>query len=179
MDDITAKDRHGAEPKSELDMTEAMVVGPKDPWPVEVDVYLEDVTDPANPKFRLETCLPIDHTGSDQVITFHNRGRPGFEIKFNLFDKTGNGYRFPPQAKRHQALWSRQGAGCPPDNYGQQWREFEVVRVIEPAQESLVVRNRNETITQFGYTLRVTNDDGASYLNLDPGGDNQNGSSRV
>lgn len=173
MDEITTKDRREAGPTNKPSMAEAMVVTPKDPWPIDVDVYLEDVTDPDNPKFRLETCLQIDE---NEVITFYNRGRPGFEIKFNLFDETGEGYRFPPQSKRHEALWSRQGAGCPPDNYGQQWREFEVVRVKEPDQESLIVRNLNETVTEFGYTLRVTKDDGTNYVNLDPGGNNQNGS---
>lgn len=146
-----------------------------DPWPVEVDVYLQDVTvDP--PRFSLDTYLPLDRHDPQQVITFNNCGRKaGFEIKFNLIDETGGGYCFPPQKDRDKALWSRQGPGCPPDDYGKQWDEFTVVRVVEPDRLTLIVRNKNQTVTQFGYTLRVTNDD-TNYLSLDPGGNNQNSS---
>ena len=175
MDDSAAKERGRTEPRNEYATAEANRAAPDKPWSVDVEVYLEDVTDPKNPKFRLETYLPIDQNDPNQVITFHNCRRPGFEIAFNLFDQTGQDYRFPPQAKRHDALWSKQGAGCPPDNYGQQWDEFTVVRVKEPDRLTLVVRNRNETETQFGYTLRVTKDDGLTYVDLDPGGGNQNG----
>jgi hypothetical protein len=73
-----------------------------------------------------------------------------------------------------EGLWSRRGAGCPPKDYDKQWGEFSTVRVADNGM-TLVVRNLNETQTPFGYTLRVTNDDGAHYLALDPGGDNQNG----
>lgn len=172
MDDISIKDRPETEQKNERDMSARAALPPRGPWLVDVDVYLDDVTDPQKPRFHLETYLPMDPNG---VITFHNRGRDGFEIRFNLIDNTGQGYLFPPPPKKDHALWSRQGRGCPPDNYDRQWHEFEVVRVIEPALETLVVRNRNETVTEFGYTLRVTNNNGATYIPLDPGGNNQNG----
>ena len=175
MDDITVGDRQETHPEKKHNMSKAGAVESRPSWLVEVDVYLEDAdSDP--PQFRLETCLPMDPEDPDKVITFHNRGRPGFDIKFNLIDETGQGYSFPPQGKRDEALWSRQGPGCPPDNHNQQWDQFTSVRVIEPDQMTLVVHNKNETITEFGYTLRVTKDNGVNYIDLDPGGNNQNGS---
>jgi hypothetical protein len=144
--------------------------GPGSPWLVDVDVYLTSV----NPvSFHLETCLPMAPDGN---ITFKNRNRPGFEIRYNLIDETGDGYRFPPQSKRADALWSIEGQNCPPANYGQQWPQFTTVRVVEPDCLTLVVRNKNETVTTFGYTLRVTKDGGLNYVDLDPGGTNDNGS---
>jgi hypothetical protein len=167
MDDITVKDR-----KTELQEGEQGMSRPDESWLIDVDVYLEEASDP--PKFHLETCLPMD---DEDVISFHNRGRPGFRIRFNLFDETAEGgYLFPPPNKKDEALWSKVGEGCPPDNYNDQWREFTVVRVGQPDRTTLLVRNLNETETKFGYTLRVTRDDGDTYVNLDPGGDNQNGS---
>jgi hypothetical protein len=141
-------------------------------WTVEVDVYLEAAGDP--PKFWLETCLPINKLNDKREIVFHNRGRHGFEILFTLHDLTGSGYRFPGPPHLKEALWSRSGEGCPPKNHNEQWDEFRTVRLMNSGM-TLAVRNLNETITRFGYTLRVTNDDGASYVELDPGGDNQNG----
>lgn len=152
---------------------------PKSTWLVDVDVYLEDAGDAETgiaPRFRLETCLPMARNGPSEMIAFHNRGRHGFEIRFNLIDETNSGYRFPPTNARHHALWSMEGECCPPDNYGQQWPQFTATRVIEPDLTTLVVRNLNESTTRFGYTLRITKDGGRSYVNLDPVGDNHNGS---
>ena len=38
---------------------------------------------------------------------------------------------------------------------------------------TLIVRNKNKDVEDFAYTLRVAN--GANWLDLDPGGKNQNG----
>lgn len=170
MNDTDVKDPNKTKAEEKRAMPQIQGSKPTEPWVVDVDVYLEDAGDP--PQFRLESCLPMD---SGEVITFHNRGRPGFTITFNLIDETGGGYRFPPNGKRHDALWSRQGPGCPPKDFGRQWDEFETVRVVEPDRTTLVVRNLNETVTEFGYTLRVTNDEGATFVDLDPVGNNQNG----
>ena len=140
----------------------------KSPWDVDVDLYL--YPEDHDPPFRLDSYLQ-EQPGGDLV--FANRRRPGFVVKFHLHDETGEGYLFPKPNDEHEALWSRAGEGCPPPNSGQ-WREFKVQRIINN-RETLVVRNLNETMTKFGYTLRVTKDDGKSYRDLDPGGDNQNG----
>jgi len=144
-------------------------LGPDSWWTVDVDVYLENENNP--PDFTVETCLPT--TGND--IAFHNRGRNGFKVAFHLHDLTGNGYCFPgPPQGEDKALASTIGEGCPPKNSTEQWEEFKAIKVKD-SRMTLVVRNLNQSVTKFGYTLRVTKDDGATFLELDPGGDNQNG----
>ena len=150
-------------------MTQLKEENVKSPWDVDVDVYLYSEDD--DPPFRLDSYLQ-GTPGSDLI--FHNRRRPGFVVKFHLHDETGQGYLFPKEKDEEDALWSRMGDGCPPDNYGKQWDEFKVQKIIN-GRQTLVVRNLNKTKTHFGYTLRVTKDDGATYRDLDPGGDNQNG----
>lgn len=140
----------------------------RSPWQVDVDVYLYDES--ADPPFTIESYL--QSSGNDN-LQFYNRGRHGFLINFNLHDETGEGYKFPRPADLDQALRSKMGHGCPPEGSGQ-WREFTAERITQN-RSVLVVRNLNETKTEFWYTLRVTKDDGATYRDLDPGGDNWNG----
>lgn len=178
MSEVTTKERH-----------ERKAVGrnrPQKAWEIDVDVYLNSVGPPA--QFKLDTCLPTEPDGTDpnERIVFRNKGRPGFTINFRLFDDTndgnGSGYVFPdPPGPRHVsdpkqwAMWSREGQGCPPPGYADQWSEFTSVDVQDNGQ-TLVVRNLNNTRTLFGYTLRVTNNDGQTFVELDPGGNNMNGS---
>jgi hypothetical protein len=150
-------------------MTKQRTESNKSPWDVDVDVYL--YAEDHNPPFRLDSYLQPNPGGD---LVFSNRRRPGFVVKFHLHDMTGEGYLFPETKDEEEALWSRAGAGCPPTNYGKQWDEFFVQRITD-SRQTLVVRNLNKTPTKFGYTLRVTKDDGKTYRDLDPGGDNQNG----
>ena len=87
--------------------------GPTEPWKVQVDVYLEDdTTDP--PTFRIESCLPsYEEKPGDNILVFHNNGRPGFQMIFHLHDRTDKGYRFPRQES--DAVWSKIGDDCPLD----------------------------------------------------------------
>ena len=144
-------------------------MGPDSSWTVGVDVYLEDATS-VPPKFNIQTCLPTKANGD---IVFNNSGRHGFTLLYHLHDLTNSGYHFPGPPHVDDGLWSRQGAGCPPDNYGKQWSEFTSLRVTDGGM-TLIIRNFNDTQTEFGYLLRVTKDD-RTYLALDPGGDNNNG----
>jgi hypothetical protein len=160
--------------------TELRGQAPGKPWEAEVDVYLTSVGPPV--AFTIETCLPTDASGN---IIFKNNGRPGFNINFHLYDNTndgqGSGYVFPnppapPNKTGAWAMWSSAGQGCPPQGCGQ-WSEFTCTATKDQGK-TLVVRNTNTSQTTFGYTLRVTNDNGATFVDLDPGGVNQNGSSR-
>ncbi len=161
---------------------------PDKPWTVDVDVYLYSAGPPA--EFTIDTCLPVEPCGGDPHgrIVFSNKGRDGFNVVFRLFDNTnggdGSGYVFPdPPGPKHVsdrkkwALWSREGEGCPPEGYADQWSEFTSTSVTDQGQ-TLIVRNKNSFCALFGYTLRVTNDGGATFVNLDPGGNNMNGNSR-
>jgi len=73
-------------------------------------------------------------------------------------------------------VWSELGAGKCPKPPGKS-EVFHAERVLEPERTTLVVLNPNPSPAQgaFGYALRVTKDSGANYLDLDPGGLNQNG----
>jgi hypothetical protein len=150
-------------------MTKDFAVNEKSPWDVDVDVYL--YAEDHDPPFRIDSYLQAE-PGKDLV--FNNRRRPGFVVKFHIHDETGEGYLFPKTKDEDAALWSKMGEGCPPQDYGKQWDEFYVQRIFE-SRQTLVVRNLNKTATKFGYTLRVTKDDGKTFRDLDPGGDNQNG----
>jgi len=149
-------------------MTQLKEESLKSPWEVDVDLYV--YAEDHDPPFRIESYLQEEPNGD---LVFANRHRPGFIIKFHVHDESGEGYQFPRPPDEKEALWSRAGEGCPPAGYGQ-WEEFSSQR-IENNRQTLVVRNLNKTKTKFGYTLRVTKDDGKSYRDLDPGGDNQNG----
>jgi hypothetical protein len=146
---------------------------PKQPRDVHVSVTLNSET-PGD--FSIEPSpLGSLPTGPNGELIFNNAGRPGFFIHFGLVDKTGLNYKFPPQAKVSEAVWSELVAGACPQSPGK-WDVFEP-RNITNGGMTLIVHNPNvdPILGKFGYTLRVTKDGGATYLPLDPGGDNQNG----
>jgi hypothetical protein len=145
------------------------------PWQKSVAVTLESV-DPLQ-----YTIVP---TGSDPLPTqngllvFDNNNHNGFNINFTFTDKTNGGYLWPPNNLKGQAVWSKVGTAiaCPasPDT-----DVFHAVSVNKTCTV-LKVNNPNPSPAQgaFQYTLCVTNDGGATYLPLDPGGINNNGSTR-
>ena len=125
----------------------------------------------SEPPFELETGDL--RTGPDNRLYFKNNRFPGFRVHFRLNDPD-NLYAFPtPNIPDHlgEALYSVDEARCPKEKG--QWHEFKAESVRQNGLE-LVVRNMNETETEFGYTLRVTKDGGQNYLDLDPIGTNQN-----
>lgn len=139
---------------------------------VRVKVVLHATGDPKLFHFESDD-LPI---GKDDRIYFSNCGkRRGFMIHFDLDDDLRPGFRFPTRQKHgntylEQALWVSQTGGCPTGK--STWPIFRAVRE-DGAGETLVVRNTNPIAEDFFYTLRVVN--GPDWLNLDPGGSNQNG----
>ena len=141
----------------------------KQPWDVEVDVYLKKAC--PNPKWEIQTALPVENGN----IIFKNNHRPGFYINFNLYDETGSNppYTFPPQPKVKEACWSKVGSACPTASI---WEVFEPLTVT-PDGMILRVYNDNPApgLGSFKYTLRVTNDGGGSYCDIDPGGGDDNG----
>ena len=166
---------HGRGPEPERNMKRgASALGPIDPWKVQLDVYLEDDSDP--PKFRVESCLPsYEAKPGDKILEFHNNNRPGFEIHFHLHDLTGKGYKFP--RNEDDAVWSQIGDQCPTTEMHE---VFEPKRVVQPDQTMLVVQNDNDKksgnpIGRFRYTLNVSTTGSRPYLPLDPGGDDLNG----
>lgn len=159
-----------------------------DPRVVFVDVYIDDpTTDP--PQFRVVPSrknpdqLPTKpnpvNPGRPEII-FHNNGNPGFNIHFELKGNT-HGYFFPTTEEEiPDAVWSKCGSECPAE--GRVHEVFEPRQVEEtgypPEPRILIVHNRNPGPPpgqrKFKYNLRVTN--GTDWKNLDPPGDNTNGS---
>lgn len=112
--------------------------------------------------------------GKKGELVFENDHHPGFDVHFDLVDKSGLGYKFPPPDKMSSAVWSELGAtSCPRDGRMEVFQPLS----IDNDQMTLVARNPNAgtVVGGFYYMLRVTRDGGSSYLPLDPGGDNKNG----
>ena len=150
-------------------------LAPEKPWAVEVDVYLEADTNP--PKFRIVSTLPLDtRDPDDPLLIFDNKGRPGFELRFHLYDQTQKGYRFP--IEKNDAVWSIIAeSGCPTS---EAHKVLKPIRVTQPNGTMLVVENDNSEkdgarIGKFRYTLNVSTTGRAPYLALDPGGVDQDG----
>ncbi len=112
--------------------------------------------------------------GTKGELVFKNDHHRGFDVHFDLVDKSGLGYKFPSSDKIKSAVWSELGAtSCPQDGKMEVFQPLS----IDNNQMTLVVHNPNAdpVVGVFYYMLRVTNNGGSSYLDLDPGGDNKNG----
>jgi hypothetical protein len=144
-----------------------------DPWEKRVNVFLDSVGPPTRYRIEPAGVNPLP-TGPNGLI-FDNAGHDGFNIQFVFTDCTHSGYLWPPHSKKDEAVWSKVGSfvECPQDP------DQEVFTVIDVDQlrTTLTVNNANRKPAQgpFRYTLCVTNNDGHDYLQLDPGGVNNNG----
>ena len=142
----------------------------------EKSVSVKVILDPpgSNPPFHFEsTDLPID---KNNVIYFSNCGKyKGFLISYTIDDTANRGFRFPTHAHGNdhldQALWATESGPCPLTAC--HWDSVFKARSVDAGGQTLVVWNKNAVAQNFAYTLRVVN--GANWLNLDPGGTNQNG----
>jgi hypothetical protein len=145
-------------------------MGSREPWLVEIDVHLTKGC--PNPEFKIHSTLPTKLKGKEELLVFDNNHRPGFNIRFNLIDETGEGYTFPPQRKIKDACWSKVGSECPASAV---WQVLDP-RNVSPDGLSLWVYNENPSpaLGEFQYTLNVLKE-GGDYCPLDPGGVDNNG----
>lgn len=142
----------------------------------EKGVTVRVILDPpgSNPPFHFDsTDLPID---KNNVIYFANCGKnKGFLIRYTIDDTANRGYRFPTHTNGNdfldQALWATDSGTCPIHEC--HWDAVFKAKDVEDGGLTLVVWNKNAVAQNFAYTLRVVS--GANWLNLDPGGSNQNG----
>jgi len=141
----------------------------------EKNVTVKVILDPpgSNPPFHFEsTDLPM----INNVIYFSNCGKSkGFFIDYTIVDTANPGYRFPTSVNGNDyldhALWVTETGPCPMTAC--KWDAvFKAVRVKDSGK-TLVVWNKNAVVQTFFYTLRVVK--GTDWLELDPGGTNQNG----
>jgi hypothetical protein len=136
-----------------------------------------DFTVEPSPKNKPPLVTKGGKPGQPQ-IEFHNNGHAGFDIYFELQGDT-HGYFFPPSP--HDACWSKCGSKCPKTEV---WEVFEPKQVLQNnigERRTLRVYNANPPSPpapkpqgEFMYYLRVT--DGHKWIDLDPGGDNTDGS---
>lgn len=148
------------------------------PWQKTVSVTLTAV-DPVSKTgvYQLQPVGPDPiPVGPDGSLIFDNDGHNGFNIDFVLTDLTGQNYAFPPNNKKQQAVSSQMGAidACPPQGVSV---VMSPTNVSGPNNSILSVHNPNQgnVVGTFSYVLWLTNDNGASYIKLDPGGTNNNG----
>jgi hypothetical protein len=148
---------------------------PSNPWDAEVDVNLTS----DNPvQFQIATCLPLDNSGN---ILFNNNGRPGFKIKFRLYDNTnngaGSGYTFPQGANKADAVWSQLGTTCPTTGVWVVFPQNSITVTDNGATAMVTNPNVAPNLGVFRYTLNVLKP-GGPYVPLDPGGNNGNGTTQ-
>ena len=148
------------------------------PWQKTVSVTLTAVDPVAKTgEYQLQPVGPDPiPVGPDGSLVFENAGHNGFNIDFVLTDQTGQKYAFPPNKQKQQAVSSQMGAidACPAQGISD---VFKVINVGGANNSVLSVHNKNqdEVVGTFSYVLWLTNDNGASYIKLDPGGTNHNG----
>lgn len=142
----------------------------------EKTVNVKVILDPPGsvPPFHFDSSdLPIS---KDNVIYFSNCGKnKGFLINY-IVDNTANpGFRFPTNSSGNdyldQAMWATESGPCPTQPC--HWDTVFKARSVDNGGQILLVWNKNAVAQNFAYTLRLVN--GANWLNLDPGGINQNG----
>lgn len=141
------------------------------PQEAHVSVVIDDpTTNP--PQFHFETTdLPM---GPKNVLYFRNcKKDQGFHVFYELVGAAG--FRFPPTLS--EALYVKHGSKTVCPSTQQNWGQFDALKVLDgsgPGMERRILQvwNKNNTPAEFAYTLRIT--DGSRWLELDPGGENQN-----
>ena len=145
---------------------------------VKVHVYIDRVRPlkfrviSKSPELPQKPAKPTKPNGD---LIFANDHHPGFRVHF-ILQSPHHGFYFPKNKDVKKAVWSKLGEGACPDE--EAWEVFCPLSV-SPDGKKLTVKNDNvdPILGDFGYTLRVTN--GEEWLELDPGGTNTNGPSRL
>lgn len=138
-------------------------------------------------RFRPESDLWND---AEEEFVFH-KGKHGMRahdyhlIEFVLDDETGDGLRFPETP--HDAMWVTEGAErarrkCPDMHTASNYDVMEPICVCDDGQR-LIVRNDNPRVEHWSFTLNFVKQgedasDPSRYVSWDPGGNNQDSSTK-
>jgi hypothetical protein len=141
------------------------------PKKVNVDVVVTaSPNDPAGVKFDLSSDL-----GSSSKLTFKNDKHPGFDVHFNIVDKDGTGCLF--MSDPQDAMWVQKidpGMPDPCPTSPSYWDQFEA-KSVQKGNTRLEVRNHNQYVQEFAFSLRFTKPGWPDPILYDPIGSNQNG----
>lgn len=173
----------------EMDDDQGQGQGPNPPRQTRINVTLTGFDAAGKAVFGLQPAGddPLGPPeGPYQTLTFRNQdkngvGHNGLDVSFVFTDATGQGYTFPPNNKKQDAISSQLGAlnYCPLQGMNE---VFSVINVGGQNNNTLNVHDANQNkqgghndLGDFSYVLWVTKDNGANYVPLDPGGKNMNG----
>lgn len=136
-----------------------------------VDVIVTpSASHPAGVKFDLSSSL-----GSGNRLTFKNHHHPGFDVHFNIVDNDGTGCRFMADPK--DAMWVQPiqpGMPDPCPTSPVYWDQFKA-RSVNMDGKQLEVRNLNQFVQEFAFSLRFMKPDWPDPIIYDPIGGNENG----
>jgi hypothetical protein len=141
------------------------------PKQANVDVVcVPDSSKPEGVRFELSSNL-----GSSNELTFKNDNHPGFEVDFNLVDNDQTGCKFMHDPK--DAMWVQKiepGTPDPCPTSAMYWDQFEA-KSVSKNDTQLSVRNLNDYVQLFAFSLRFTKPGWPDPILYDPIGSNQNG----
>ena len=141
------------------------------PKQIDVEVMvIEDSSAPDGVKFELSSGI-----GTPGKLTFKNNKHPGFIVNFDLIDPSNTGCKFVHD--KDDAMWVRIIDPQTPDpcpRCEMHWDQFKA-QAVANNNTRLTVRNLNEYVQDFAFSLRFTKPGVASPILYDPIGSNQNG----
>lgn len=163
------------------EVSTCMTVGRR---PVTVIVTIESDAPPGQFGLSSPDIETKKMRSGDAMLAFNNwengKYSDGFEVTFELDDKTGKGYRFflrdSQNADLNDAISVRivgPTGYCP--KRGQRWPDFKPI-AISTDRKKLTVDNPNKHLQYFGFALHFSLPHQTEpSLTYDPVGDNQNG----
>lgn len=152
--------------------------GPGEARPVRVDVFAE--RDPSGGiRFRLDSELIEGNDDGGGLVFDQDRDemrKPDYYlVEFILKDRSGHGLKFAPDIK--EAFWISSAPVDEPSPVCPKAPSFdEEIHAIDVRPHTLTVRNENNRIVNFAYSLGFVDKDGQP-VRLDPVGSNKDGGS--
>lgn len=126
-------------------------------------IVKKESDDPCDLSFKLEGDT-----------TFANNGRPGFNVFIDIVDEDQTGCQFHAADPIWVVTYNGNPNPPPCPSTSANWDQFRPVGVFNKGR-TLLVRNRNDSVQNFSFTLRFDVPGCAQVVPFDPIGSNQNG----
>lgn len=154
---------------------QSQAAGEGRPVKVAVTAERDPITDEV--RFKLDSDLIEGEDDGGGLVFDQNRDDMWkidyYIVEFDLDDRTGRGLRFAPD--KDEAFWVNTGpvdAPSPPCPTTPSFSDEIHALAVDGCK--LIVRNENNTIANFSYSLGFVTEDG-NQIRLDPGGENRDG----